>query len=39
METAIVVISIVAVALWSLLRQPKAVARPVEIRRHTRRRR
>lgn len=39
METAIVVVSIVAVALWSLMRQPKAVARPVEIRRHTRRRR
>ncbi len=39
MEMAIVVVSIVAVALWSLLRQPQAVARPVEIRRPTRRRR
>jgi hypothetical protein len=39
METAIVVASIVAVALWSLLRQPQAATRPVEIRRPTRRRR
>ena len=39
MEIAIVVLGIVAVALWSLLRQPQAVTRPVEIRRQSRRRR
>ncbi|MEY3989507.1 MAG: hypothetical protein RI985_588 [Chloroflexota bacterium] len=39
MEIAIVVVGIIAVALWSLLRQPQAVTRPVEIRRQSRRRR
>lgn len=39
MWITIVVVSIVAIVLWSLMRQPQAATRPVEIRRHTRRRR